>query len=70
MRRKTPSRDIRRTEVRIGASSSGMTYPEFKRRISEFAEATAGVSEGPIYLIITLKGQSRAVQDLLCEECV
>lgn len=44
----------------------GMTYPEFKRRISEFAEATAGVSRKPdISRIVTLKGQAGAVQDLL-----
>lgn len=44
----------------------GMTYPEFKRRMSEFAEATPGVSRRvDVSNIITLKGQSEAVKYLL-----
>lgn len=46
----------------------GMTYPEFKKRMREFAEATPSVSRQPnVANILTLKGQSKAVQDLLSQ---
>ena len=44
----------------------GMTYPEFKKRMREFAEATPSVSRKvDVSNIVTLKGQKKAVQDLL-----
>lgn len=44
----------------------GMTYPEFKERMREFAEATPSVSRRvDVSNIVTLKGQREAVQNLL-----